>query len=31
MAATGDVRWLSAKEAAAMNLVTDPSRTRQAD
>ena len=24
MAATGDVRWLGAKEAAAMNLVTDP-------
>jgi hypothetical protein len=28
MAATGDVRWLPAKEAAAMNLITDPSRTR---
>jgi hypothetical protein len=31
MAATGDVRWLPAKEAAAMNLITDPSPTRQAD
>lgn len=28
MAATGDVRWLSAKEVAAMNLVTDPVRAR---
>ena len=26
MSATRDVRWLGAKEAAAMNLVTDPVR-----
>jgi hypothetical protein len=24
MSATSDVRWLGAKEASAMNLVTDP-------
>ena len=24
MSQTGDVRWLSTKEAAAMNLITDP-------
>jgi hypothetical protein len=28
MSATSDVRWLDAKEAEAMNLVTDPVRTR---
>jgi hypothetical protein len=28
MSATSDVRWLTAKEAAAMNLITDPVRTR---
>ena len=28
MSATTAIRWLTAKEAAAMNLVTDPSRTR---
>jgi hypothetical protein len=28
MSATSAVRWLTAKEAAAMNLVTDPVRTR---
>jgi hypothetical protein len=28
MSATSAIRWLSAKEAAAMNLITDPSPTR---
>jgi hypothetical protein len=28
MSATSAIRWLTAKEAAAMNLVTDPARTR---
>ena len=28
MSATSAVRWLTAKEAAAMNLITDPARTR---
>jgi hypothetical protein len=28
MSATSAVRWLTAKEAAAMNLVTDPVGTR---
>jgi hypothetical protein len=28
MSATTAIRWLTAKEAAAMNLITDPARTR---
>ena len=28
MSATSAIRWLTTKEAVAMNLITDPSRTR---
>ena len=28
MSASGDIRWLSSQEAVAMNLITDPVRTR---
>jgi hypothetical protein len=28
MSATSAIRWLTAKEAAAMNLITDPVRMR---